>query len=157
MKSEPLERGRMKVLTICSPTLPALLAMGSMACRGPRSPDVAGPPRSLQASKDQAAGSSQIAPSRRWQQTGTASLYRDWRTASGERYNARAMAAGHKTLPFGSRVEVTNLHNGRSVIVRINDRGPYVARRIIDLTPAAAAKIGLGWRQGLARVRIERL
>lgn len=66
------------------------------------------------------------------------------RTASGETMNPRAMTAAHKTLPFGSVVTVTNLKNGRSVTVRINDRGPYAAGRCIDLSHGAAMAIGMG-------------
>src|SRR5262245_32137955 len=66
------------------------------------------------------------------------------RTASGERFNPSAMTAAHRTLPFGTRVRVTNTHNGRSVIVRINDRGPFVKGRSIDLSSGAARAIGMG-------------
>ena len=90
-------------------------------------------------------------------QYGIASLYTDHRTASGERYSSRAMAAAHRTWPMGTLVRCTHVHNGRSVIVRINDRGPYVRGRIIDLTPAAANAIGLTRSHGLCRVRIDRL
>jgi len=75
---------------------------------------------------------------------GKASYY--WQpqaVASGGRFNPNAMTAAHKTLPFGTRVLVTNKHNGRSVTVRINDRGPYIKGRIIDLSKAAAYKIGM--------------
>ena len=76
-------------------------------------------------------------------QCGSASWYAlTSRTASGERMNPAAMTAAHRTLPFGTRVKVTNQHNGRSVIVRINDRGPFVKGRIIDLSKAAAGKLG---------------
>lgn len=75
------------------------------------------------------------------------------RTASGERMNPAALTAAHKSRPFGSRVAVTNLHNGRSVTVRVNDRGPFVKGRCIDLSPAAARAIGMG---GLARVTVTR-
>lgn len=68
--------------------------------------------------------------------------YAGKRTASGERMNPRAMIAAHKTLPFGSRVTVTNQRNGRTVVVRIVDRGPFIRGRIIDLSPAAADAIG---------------
>ena len=64
------------------------------------------------------------------------------RTASGEMANPKAMTAAHRTLPFGTKVKVTNLRNGRSVVVHINDRGPYTKGRVIDLTRAAAAKLG---------------
>ena len=87
-------------------------------------------------------------------QTGIASWYRDHRTASGERFNVNAMAAAHRTLPFGSKVRVIDLRTGQSVIVRINDRGPYIRGRIIDLTVGAARELGT-YHRGIARVRIE--
>ncbi len=90
-------------------------------------------------------------------QTGIASYYSGARTASGERLNPRALTAAHRHWPFGTRVRVTHLGTGRSTIVRVNDRGPFTRGRVIDLTPAAADAIGLTRRQGLARVRIERL
>ena len=90
-------------------------------------------------------------------QHGIASIYTDHRTASGERFSRHAMAGAHKTLPLGCSCRVTNLRNDKSVIVRINDRGPYVRGRIIDLTPAAAEKIGLGKAQGITKVKVERL
>ena len=74
--------------------------------------------------------------------------------ASGGRFNPSALTAAHKTLPFGTRVRVTHLGNGRSVEVKINDRGPYVAGRIIDLSKAAASVIGMT-AQGVARVAVE--
>jgi len=88
-------------------------------------------------------------------QTGIASYY--WepqRLASGGWFNPGAMTAAHKSLPFGTRVRVTHLGNGRSVEVKINDRGPYVGGRIIDLSKAAAGAIGM-MSQGLARVVVE--
>lgn len=76
--------------------------------------------------------------------SGKASYYwQPQRVASGGWFNPKAMTAAHKTLPFGTRVRVTNRHNGRSVVVRINDRGPYIKGRIIDLSKAAAYKIGM--------------
>jgi rare lipoprotein A len=65
------------------------------------------------------------------------------RTASGERFNPRELTAAHRTLPFGSKVRVTNPANGRSVVVRINDRGPFTRGRLIDLSRSAAERIGL--------------
>jgi rare lipoprotein A len=65
------------------------------------------------------------------------------RTASGERFDMDALTAAHRTLPFGTRVRVRNSQNGREVVVRINDRGPHKRDRIIDLSKAAAAAIGL--------------
>jgi rare lipoprotein A len=89
---------------------------------------------------------------------GTASYYgsefRGRRTASGERFNPKAMTAAHKTLPLGSRVRVTNLRNGKSVEVTINDRGPYTGGRIIDLSKGAARKLDM-IRSGTAKVRLE--
>jgi rare lipoprotein A (peptidoglycan hydrolase) len=75
-------------------------------------------------------------------------------TASGEAFNAGAMAAAHKTLPLPCMVEVTNLENGKKIKVRVNDRGPYVSGRIIDLTPAAADKLGFRGK-GVAKVRVK--
>jgi rare lipoprotein A len=75
-------------------------------------------------------------------------------TSNGERYDLYAMSAAHKTLPIPSYVRVTNLGNGREVIVRVNDRGPFHGDRIIDLSYAAALKLGYQ-QQGTARVRIE--
>lgn len=86
--------------------------------------------------------------------SGIASYYwQPQRVASGGWFNPNAMTAAHKTLPFGTRVRVTNLNNGRSVVVRINDRGPYVAGRVIDLSRAAASAVGMTGA-GLARVNI---
>jgi rare lipoprotein A len=76
------------------------------------------------------------------------------KTASGERFNMYKLTAAHKSLPFGTRVRVTNLDNNKSVIVRINDRGPYAKGRIIDLSLAAARDIGMV-KSGTARVRLE--
>jgi rare lipoprotein A len=86
--------------------------------------------------------------------SGLASSYGEGsQTASGERFNASELTAAHRTLPFGARVRVTNHANGRSVVVTINDRGPFVSGRIIDVTPAAARALGMS---GLAPVTIER-
>jgi rare lipoprotein A len=74
-------------------------------------------------------------------------------TASGERMNADALAAAHRTLPFGTRVRVENLDNGRSVIVRINDRGPFSGGRVIDLTRGAAQQLEM-IQAGVAEVRV---
>jgi rare lipoprotein A len=85
---------------------------------------------------------------------GIASFYgNESQTASGERFDAHELTAAHRTLPFGTRVRVTNHSNGRSVVVTINDRGPFVRGRIIDVTPAAAHVLGMS---GLAPVTVER-
>jgi rare lipoprotein A len=75
-------------------------------------------------------------------------------TANGERYDPEAITAAHRTLPLDTVAHVTNLRNGRSVMVRINDRGPYAQERVIDLSRAAARLLGMK-EQGVARVRIE--
>ncbi|MFQ5914040.1 MAG: septal ring lytic transglycosylase RlpA family protein [Nitrospinota bacterium] len=97
---------------------------------------------------------------RGFRQVGIASWYGfSWalrRTASGERYNPYKMTAAHKTLPLTTPVRVTNLENGRSIVVRINDRGPFVRGRIIDLSYSAAEKLGFR-KKGTARVRLEAL
>jgi rare lipoprotein A len=86
-------------------------------------------------------------------ESGIASVYAysGERTASGERAKPSGFTAAHRTLPFGTRVSVTNKSNGRTVVVRINDRGPFVRGRVIDLTPAAAQALGFS---GLARVTL---
>jgi rare lipoprotein A len=90
-------------------------------------------------------------------QSGIASTYGNGdgyagrKTASGERMNPRALTAAHRTLPFGTRVTVTNTRNSRSVVVRINDRGPFTRGRVIDLSPAAASMLGFS---GLAPVSL---
>ncbi|QLB15708.1 hypothetical protein A6B39_09705 [Mannheimia granulomatis] len=90
-------------------------------------------------------------------QTGVASYYANKfngrLTANGEIFSNTKMTAAHKTLPFGTLIEVTNLRNGRSVIVRVNDRGPYSHARVVDLSSAAAKKIGMH-NSGTAKVRI---
>jgi rare lipoprotein A len=90
--------------------------------------------------------------------TGIASYYgrgfHGKKTASGERFSKRALTAAHRTLPFGTRVRVTNLDNGKSVVVKINDRGPFKKNRIIDLSQAAAKKIDM-MKTGTARVKLK--
>ena len=76
------------------------------------------------------------------------------RTANGERFNTHELTAAHRSLPFGTRVRVTNKTNGRSVVVRINDRGPYAGGRVIDLSNASAQAIGVS---GVAKVSVARL
>ena len=76
------------------------------------------------------------------------------RTASGERFNTHALTAAHRSLPFGSRIQVTNTRTGRSVVVRINDRGPYAHGRVIDLSKGAAQAVGIS---GVGKVKLTRL
>lgn len=120
----------------------SLVALAGCATTHPRSGQPAPPPKT-----------GQPAP-----QVGVASYYakklEGRRTASGEPYDMKALTAAHPTLPFGSRVRVTNLHNGKSVVVRINDRGPYADHRVIDLSYAAAAELQF-IHQGTTRVRLD--
>ena len=84
-------------------------------------------------------------------QTGIASIYSGGRTANGEHARASGLTAAHRTLPFGTMVRVTNQRSGRSVVVRINDRGPFIRGRVIDVMPAAAHVLGFS---GLAPVTL---
>lgn len=92
--------------------------------------------------------------------SGKASFYgsqhHNKRTASGERFDQGSLTAAHRTLPFGTKVRVINTRNGKSVVVRINDRGPFVRGRIIDLSKAAFERIG-STHSGVIRVRLERV
>lgn len=91
-------------------------------------------------------------------QSGIASWYghqfNGRKTANGERFNMNAMTAAHKSLPFNCKVLVTNQNNGQSVVVKINDRGPYVGNRIIDLSYAAAKEIGIAGT-GISKVTLK--
>jgi rare lipoprotein A len=125
-------RGRAALLAL------ALLAAGCQA---------APPPPALPAPPPQASG-----------EIGLASWYSashgKTRTATGERYDGDSLTAASRTLPLNSTARVTNLANGRSVVVRINDRGPYARARIIDVSPRAARALGMA-DHGLIRVRVE--
>jgi rare lipoprotein A len=77
-------------------------------------------------------------------------------TASGEAFDENALTAAHRSLPFGTRLEVTNLENDRFVVVRVNDRGPFVRGRIVDLSLAAAKALGMA-KDGVTRVRLRSL
>jgi rare lipoprotein A len=86
---------------------------------------------------------------------GLASFYGSpQQTANGEQFNPRALTAAHRTLPFGTKVRVTNVRSGRAVTVRINDRGPFVYGRVIDLSQAAAEELGIVGR-GIAKVKLD--
>jgi rare lipoprotein A len=89
-------------------------------------------------------------------QSGIASVYGydGQKTANGERASSHGLTAAHRTLPFGTKVRVTNRKNGKSVVVRINDRGPFIAGRVIDVTPAGARALGFS---GLTQVSLERV
>jgi rare lipoprotein A len=97
---------------------------------------------------------------RSWSQVGLASYYgaefHGSSTATGRSYDERELTAAHRSLPFGTRVRVTNISSGRSVVVTITDRGPFVRGRIIDVSWKAARELGF-LRSGLAKVRVETL
>jgi rare lipoprotein A len=97
-------------------------------------------------------------PASTFTQIGEASYYgakfENRKTADGERFKSDGLTAAHRTLPIGTMVRVTNLRNHRSVVVRINDRGPHARKRIIDLSPAAAKELGIR-DQGVMRVRLD--
>jgi len=97
---------------------------------------------------------------RSWSQVGLASYYgsefHGSATATGRAYDERELTAAHRSLPFGTRVRVTNMESGRSVVVTITDRGPFVHGRIIDVSWRAARELGI-LRSGLAKVRVETL
>jgi rare lipoprotein A len=89
-------------------------------------------------------------------QCGSASWYAlTSKTANGERMNPSAMTAAHRTLPFGTKIKVTNQRNGKEVVVRINDRGPFAKGRVLDLSKAAAQKLGF-IRSGHVKVCVEK-
>ncbi len=103
---------------------------------------------------------SQLRPRPAYDREGYASYYsgklHGRKTANGERYDQHSLTAAHRSLPFGTIVVVQNLKNGRSVQLRINDRGPFVRGRIIDISYAAAKKLGM-IRDGIVRVRVTTL
>jgi len=94
----------------------------------------------------------------RYKETGKASFYADKyqsrKTANGERFDQSALTAAHKKLPFDTNVKVTNIENGKSIVVRINDRGPFIRGRVIDLSRSAFSKIG-DTSAGVINVKIE--
>jgi rare lipoprotein A len=97
--------------------------------------------------------STATAAERRQDESGIAATYSDksGKTTSGEAFNPGNMTAAHRSLPFGTMVRVTNTQNGRSIVVRINDRGPFTRGRVIDVTPAAARALSFS---GLAPVKL---
>jgi rare lipoprotein A len=85
---------------------------------------------------------------------GLASFYSDTETASGERFDKNELTAAHPTLPFGTKLRVTDVSSGRFVTVRVNDRGPYVRGRVVDISPSAAEALGMV-DKGIANVRLD--
>jgi rare lipoprotein A len=164
---------RLAFVTLIAATLPACIqttAVGdrptaSAASRQPSSQRVAAVTRQhYRVARSRRAARTQTArtQSARTQNTrtqvasnGLASFYSHGsRTASGEKFNATELTAAHRTLPFGTRVRVTNVATGRSVTVRVNDRGPFVKGRVIDVSRAAAQSLGMVG-QGVAKVKLD--
>ena len=85
---------------------------------------------------------------------GVASFYSDTETASGEKFDKNELTAAHRTLPFGTKLRVTDVSSGRFVTVRVNDRGPFVRGRVVDISPSAAEALGMV-DKGLANVRLD--
>jgi len=139
------------VLATKSPAIPEIPATKSVALRNVETPGT-----ESEALQKPAAPALPIAV--RSVSTGEASWYGPGfygnRTANGELFRPGTLTAAHRTLPFGTKVRVTNLWNGRSAIVRINDRGPFHGRRVIDLAHGAASQLGL-ISSGIAQVKLE--
>ncbi|MDA0726921.1 MAG: septal ring lytic transglycosylase RlpA family protein [Vulcanococcus sp.] len=139
------------VLATKSPAIPEIPAAKSVALRNVETPGA-----ESETLKKPAAPALPIAV--RSVSTGEASWYGPGfygnRTANGELFRPGTLTAAHRTLPFGTKVRVTNLWNGRSAIVRINDRGPFHGRRVIDLAHGAASQLGL-ISSGIAQVKLE--
>ena len=96
-----------------------------------------------------------VSPAQARDFSGSASWYQHGsRTANGERFNPDGLSAAHRTLPFGTRLTVTNLRNGKSVNVRVNDRGPFTGGRILDVSRGAARQLGM-ISSGTAKVRVQ--
>lgn len=139
---------------------PLLIAIFSLACSNPEQQEANGTDTLSLAPPvyEQVKSTPNDTKNPQLPQEGQASFYADRfqgrPTASGEPYDSAALTAAHLTLPFGTKVKVTNLRNQKSVIVTINDRGPYHPKRIIDLSKAAARKLNFIDR-GITRVRIE--
>jgi rare lipoprotein A len=133
----------------------AFLVAGLGAAQGPNNSEATPAPNSSAQNNPKIQKQPRKAPP---YQIGTASWYGEYfdgkPTASGEPYDMYDMTAAHLTLPLGSYVKVTNLRNGRAVVVRVNDRGPIVPGRIIDLSYGAAAALGYD-KRGLQRVRLD--
>jgi rare lipoprotein A (peptidoglycan hydrolase) len=158
-RREIVERGmkRQSLGILCSVTLSGVLILSSSAPAQQNITKLCNE-GAAHAGKLQASDKEEKNAECRTTQVGLASWYggdfQHRRTASGEPFNMNELTAAHPTLPLNSHVLVTNLATGRSVVVRINDRGPYIGRRIIDLSARAATDLGMK-NNGLARVRIE--
>lgn len=144
----------------CAGTNPGSLYASTEKICNPANPVIQWLPENNQANPASSTSTRAIAPAEESSivAEGKASYYSDKfhgkKTANGETFSMSHFTAAHRTLPFGTSVRVINLENGKNVVVRINDRGPYLRERIIDVSPAAAKEIGL-FKRGIAHVRIE--
>jgi rare lipoprotein A len=124
----------------------------------PKGADAVSPKTLLQSAPTSHTSESSSTPKKHWYEIGTASWYggsfNGRRTANGETFDMTAWTCAHRTLPLGSWIKVTNLHNHRSLFLRVNDRGPVAENFIVDLSYAAAHKLGIG---GLGKVKIEQV
>ena len=147
---EEHSRGR-----VCAAFAALAMAAALSACAAPGASDTGAAPPHVVAAPITSVDKEKLAS---FTQTGLASWYaksrRSKRTASGEKMINTEMTAAHRSLPLNTRVRVTNLANGASVMVRINDRGPFINGRVIDLSPAAASELGMK-DAGVAPVRLE--
>ena len=129
-----------------------LIAQGCSTVSAPMSPSVISKPDTVEVPA--ATPSAPVRPVRVGQASWYGPGFSGKKTASGDRFDEQKFTAAHKTIPLGSRAKVTNLANGKSVQVEINDRGPFVQGRIIDLSQAAAQALGI-IDGGIARVRVD--
>lgn len=160
LPSDPRPHALRKLHSPIRPALAGTLAFALLACSTP-DPALADAAPAADEAAPRAARLTLAMGSRsafRRREVGVASWYggkfHGRTTANGERYNMHGMTAAHRTLPFGTVVRVTNLANRRTVTLRINDRGPFIKNRIIDVSRGAAAQLGL-LETGVARVRVE--
>ena len=132
----------------------AVASMGTSALAAPPAASPAPPATPAAAAAPPAPAAAPVAS----EETGLAAVYSDrlnhHKTASGKIYDRSELTAAHKTLPFGTRVKVTNTRNGKSVVLTITDRGPREAGRILDISPAAAHELGF-LRRGVGQVKLE--
>ncbi|MEM9682785.1 MAG: septal ring lytic transglycosylase RlpA family protein [Pseudomonadota bacterium] len=154
----PIDRPRSGARRITVLATLATAAILLQACGSTSGPTSSKPQIQQQAGGPQSSYARPAAPSKgRYDVVGVASWYgkpyHGRKTASGQVYNMYQMTAAHPSLPFGTRVAVTNLDNGRTVVVTINDRGPFVKGRIIDVSRKAASKLGF-LNDGLTRVGV---
>ncbi|MDA9426276.1 MULTISPECIES: septal ring lytic transglycosylase RlpA family protein [Bradyrhizobium] len=162
------ETARSSLATSCRLLLAALGAASLAACAqspvGRQKADLAGPNRQVAVERPHRVAALHRRPISRVRvpvgdakQTashGVASFYSDTETASGEKFDKNELTAAHRSLPFGTKLRVTDVSSGRFVTVRVNDRGPYVRGRVVDISPSAAEALGMV-DKGITNVRLD--